>query len=401
MYDFFHRNPRLMILAICMIFVAGVSSYLLSPRMEDPVLSQRLAIINTVFPGANAERVEALVTEPIEEELREVDEIMNLTSESQSGNSLITIELADNVYDVDPVWSRVRDRISDASAELPTEAGIPRFRELDTKAYAMIVALTWERDDEPNYSILRRHAEDLKDRLLGVSGTEKVTLFGDVQEEYVATIDEDMSAAMGITAAQIAQAVQASDSKISAGLVRGESNDFVIEVGGELTSFDQISQMPIRVLEDGTVFRLEDIATLEKSITQPVSTRAIVDGKPSITLGALVQAPRRIDQWTEQINLAQKDYQKELPPGIGLKVVFQQNDYVASRLKNLMANLVLGATAVMLVILLLMGWRSAIVIVVALPLSALMVVSGMRFFGNSDSSDVDYGLDHCDWVVDR
>ena len=75
MSNLFYRNSRLMVLSLALILVAGLSSYMLLPRMEDPLLTDRAANVNTIFPGADAERVEALVTEKIEESLREIDEI--------------------------------------------------------------------------------------------------------------------------------------------------------------------------------------------------------------------------------------------------------------------------------------------------------------------------------------
>ena len=94
MYDFYFRNPRLLVLTVSLILVAGLSSYMILPRMEDPILTQRVATINTVYPGADAERVEALITEPIEQELREIEEIKELRSRSRSGISLITVTLS-------------------------------------------------------------------------------------------------------------------------------------------------------------------------------------------------------------------------------------------------------------------------------------------------------------------
>ena len=118
-FSLFYDNRRLLVLALSLILVAGLSSYYVLPRMEDPVLTQRAAIVNTLYPGASAERVEALVTEKIEEELQEIEEIKEMRSSSRSGISTITIELKDDVYQVDEVWSRIRDKIDDAQPLLP------------------------------------------------------------------------------------------------------------------------------------------------------------------------------------------------------------------------------------------------------------------------------------------
>ena len=165
MLSLLYDNTRLLVLSISLMLVAGLSSYYVLPRTEDPVLTQRIAIINTAYPGASAERVEALVTEKLEEELQEIEEIKEMRSSSRAGISTVTIELHDNVYAVDEVWSRVRDKMDDAAPLLPTEALDPDFELLEVTAYASIVALSWDLPGEPNYAILRRQAEALEDQL--------------------------------------------------------------------------------------------------------------------------------------------------------------------------------------------------------------------------------------------
>ncbi len=381
MSDYFYRHPRLLILAISLIVVAGISSFLVLPRMEDPLLTQRVSIITTIYPGADAERVEALVTEPIEHVLREIEEIKEVRSSSRSAASMVTVTLNDNVYDVDEVWSRVRDKLNDARADFPATVLEPDFRTTEIKAYATIVALVWDHDSTPNYAILRRHAEALEDRLLALGGTEKSKMFGDPEEEYVATVDANQLSLLGLTAADVARSLSQSDAKVSAGLLRGERNDFLIEVAGKLNSIDRIGRTPLRVTENGDVVRVQDVAYIQKGIRQPATSLTLVDSKPSVALGLYVRDDSRIDLWARDVAQVLADYQEQLPPGIRLETLFEQNGYVAARLSGLINNLLLGALAVMVVILLTMGWRSALVVAVALPLSSLMVLAGLRFLG--------------------
>ena len=168
-----HANPRLLALVVGLIVVAGMSSFAVLPRMEDPLLTQRAAIINTFFPGADAERVESLVTEKLEDAIREIEEIKEIRSSSRAGVSTISVELRDDVYEVANVWSRMRDKLDDAALELPEGATDPDFDEQEVRAYALIVALTWERDDSPNHAILRRLTEELEDRIKAIPGVDE------------------------------------------------------------------------------------------------------------------------------------------------------------------------------------------------------------------------------------
>ena len=385
MSSLFFRNPRLTALFIGLVIVAGGSSWYVMPRMEDPLLTERFALVNTLFPGADAERVEALVTEKLEDELREIEEIRKLRSVSRSGISTLTIELRDDVYadTADEVWSRVRDQLDDAAVEFPAEAAGPQFEKMDVKAYALIVGLAWVPPDtglqyaSPNYAILRRLAEQLEGRIRAVSGTELIDTFGDPNEQLLVELRQEEAAAIGLTVQDVARQLSDSDARLSAGQLRGGS-DLLLEVSGELDSIARISRTPIQFGSDGRFVRLSDIATVQRGITEPPSSLAIVDGKPAVVLGVMVRSTERLDHWSARVSKVLDEFSSELPTGVVLERVFEQSRYVDTRLATLLGNLMLGGLAVLVVILVMMGWRNALVVGAALPLSAFIVLSGLR-----------------------
>ncbi len=381
MSNLFYRNRRLLVLLIALITVSGLSSYYVLPRMEDPLLTPRFALINTLFPGADAQRVESLITEKIEEELRDVEQIKELRSTSRAGVSTITVELRDDVYDAAPIWSRIRDRLGDAETQLPEAAGKPDFDELNVRAYAMIVALSSGNSGSPEFAILRRLAEELEDELRLVTGTEDVDLFGDPDEEFVATIRPGALAAVGLSAADVARQLAASDAKVAAGMMRGTNEDLLFEVDSELDSLARIGRTPIQTGPDGKIVQLADVATIEKGIVQPPRSLAVIGGKPGIALGILVREHVRIDHWNASAHSALEAFENRLPAGIELVTVFEQNRYVAERLTSLLDNLLLGGAAVVVVVLVMMGWRNALVVAATLPLSAFAVLTGIRLLG--------------------
>ncbi len=375
----FYRDTRLLILTVSLIVVSGLSSLYVLPRMEDPLLIERAGGVTTIFPGADAERVESLVTEKLEQGLQEIDEILELRSSSRAGISTVTIELREDVFDVDNVWSKVRDKIDDISKDFPVGVDEPEFEKMTLRAFALIVALKWEQDDTPNIAILKRLTEELEDLLRAVPGTEEMELFGNPEEEIIVQIQPDQLIAHGLTAADLSRQILASDAKVSAGQIRGKRGDLILEVDGEFDSIARISHTPIQYGEDGLIVRLGDIATVKKGMTDPPESLAIIDGQRGIAIGALVRKKYRIDHWTAAVDTVLKKFEAELPRGISLVRVFEQNNYVQQRLSGLMINMLLGGTAVFVVILFMMGWRSAIVVGSALPLSAFMVLSGLRF----------------------
>lgn len=381
MKSYFYRNPRLIVLTIGLILVAGLSSFYVMPRMEDPLLTERIGLVNTRFPGADADRVESQVTEKLEDELREIEEIKEIRSVSRAGISTITIELRDDTYqnEVDAVWSRVRDKLDDAKFEMPEGVMDPVFDRIDMKANAMLIALSWTQDDEPNYAILRRRAEELEDQLRALSGTEKVDFYGEPEEEILIEVNPDKLAAIGLSVPETSRRIRESDSKVAAGQLRNDKNDVQFEVKGELDSLGRIRNLPIQLGEGRHSVRVGQIADVKKGIVTPPRDSAIVRGRPAIVIGVLGRDGIRIDHWTTDIHKTLASFEKQLPRGVELKVIFEQNQYVETRLENLLLNLLMGGGAVTLVILLMMGWRSAVIVASSLPLAGLMVLTGMRF----------------------
>lgn len=377
MWSLFYRNTRLLILTICLILVWGLSSLQILPRMEDPAQSRWFSQVNTQFPGASAQRVESLVTDQLEQELLEIEEIRFLESTSRLGSSTIVIALEDSVQNHDEVWSRVRDRLADVVPQLPQEALKPKYKEI-RGANTLIVALTWDLDTPANYGILHRQAKELEDELRSLTGTEKVELFGVTTEEILVEINPSELAAVGLTPQDISRQISLSDAKVSSGQLYSPRNNLLMEVETELDSVERIRQIPIRVANSGQFSRLGDIALVKKSIQEPPTESAIINGKPGIAAAVLMESKTSIDQWTEKTRQALEQFQSRLPAGIQLQVIFDQSRYVNHRLNNLFQNLILGAVCVVGSTVLLMGWKSALVVGSSLPLSVLMVFGGMR-----------------------
>ncbi|WP_019505949.1 efflux RND transporter permease subunit [Pleurocapsa sp. PCC 7319] len=379
MSTLFYRNSRLLISTIVLIFVWGISSYFALPKLEDPELLSRTAFVKTFLPGARAARIESLITDKIEDKFTEIEEIKKYSSTSSSGGSIILLYLKDSVQkeELEDVWSRIQNKIDEVKSELPAGASEPELEKLKVKAYALIIALTWQ-DKHPNYGILNRQGEVLKDRIQAILGTEEVKLFGDQDEEILIEINPTTIASYNLTAADISQQIQQSDSKASAGQLHNSNSDLSIEVAGELDTLNRVQNIPISFGSQGQFVRIQDIATVTKGVTSPANELSIISDRPGVTLAVHVESATKLNIWAKNAEKVLKEYRSELPSTIELKTVFAQNRYVEDRINSLILNLVLGGGLVFLVTLIMMGWRSAIIVGTSLPLSILMVFGWMN-----------------------
>lgn len=372
-----YKSPRLLVLTILTIVTAGLSAYRLLPRREDPEIVARFATIVTRLPGADAERVEALVTKKIEDRLREISEIEHIGATSRTGVSVIAIEIDDHIEHPGPVMTKVRDKLDDVLPELPADASRPDLDDTDTDAYSLIAAVVWEQPGEAQYGILSRFADDLEDRLRGLPGAFKVEQFGAQQEEIVVEIDPLALDRTGLTAADVSRAVQHTDAKVRAGQLRTRSRNLLIEVEGGLDTLDQLGKLPLRVDASAHTLQLGDIATIKKGVMDPARSRSWIDGKPGIAIAMRMAGDQRIDLWAERAHEVIDGFASELPRGLAVDIVFDQSRYVVVRLADLTRNFLLGALAVAVVVFVMMGWRAALLVGASIPLTSLMVLSGL------------------------
>ncbi|MGJ3251392.1 MAG: efflux RND transporter permease subunit [Elainellaceae cyanobacterium] len=376
----FFTNLRLLALTIILLLGWGLSSYQSLPRQEDPQLVPRVAVITTAFPGASAERVEALVTTVLEEELAEIEEISVIESDSRVGFSTVSVELSEAIDNAQPIWSKVRDEMEDATTRFPSGVVEPELSEVLVKAYTFVAALTWDLPDEPNYAVLSRYADELGVILRGLNGTEEVEFFGNPDEEILVEINAPELVGVGLSPQELANQISLNDAKASAGQLRTAEETFAIEVESELETTEQIRQIPIQA-SSGQFTRLSDIASVSRGVRYPLSDQAIVGGQPAVVLGAMMQSGVRIDQWVNSARRAVDDFRDRTPAGMSLNVIFDQSSYVENRISTLMLNLMLGAFLVFGVTLIAMGWRSALVIGTALPFTIFAVFGWMAVLG--------------------
>ncbi len=377
----FIENGRLLALIIIVLMVSGLGALSTTPRTEDPRITNRVASVFTVLPGASAERVEALISEKIESKLRKQSEIKLITSTSRPGISLVKIELKDDITNTRPIWSRSRDLLNDVAPELPKNASVPRLDDDRGYAFTMLVSLNWLGDGKADLETLNRYALELQNRLRTVAGTDFVELYGEPDEEILLEIDPDKVTSMQLSVTDIAQRVKASDAKVSAGQLINHHNQMQVELTGALDSVDRIRQIPLRHDDQGFVTRIGDVAQVRRQAKWPAKEIAVVNDKTAIVVGTRMLPKLRIDKWTHTVREQLALFKQLLPADVEVEVIFDQNSYTDTRLGELVENILIGFGLIAMVLLISLGWRSALVVTFSLPLTVLFTLSVMKYYG--------------------
>lgn len=382
MTTLFYRLPRLTILAVIVVLISGFFAILTLGRQEDPTLVERYGFVLTTLPGADAERIEATVTEPIERRLLELPEVTEISAISRSNTSQISVEIDESLSqtEVDNAWTLIRQQAQLAEADLPQGASTPFVRRVYVGASTMTVALVWEGEGDPQLAVMARLAEGLEDRFRGLGATDETEIMGLPEEEVRVIADPEALAAAGLSLNDAARLVAAADSKAPAGEVRGSRSNLGLEVGGEFDGVARIRSIPLVQDADGTALRVGDVADVVKGIEDPPTKMAFSNGKRAIFVTAYIQSNQRVDLWAQSARAMVDEFALNVPSDIAVTRIFDQSKYTESRLNGLAQNLGVSAFLVFAVLFFVMGWRAAIVVGMALPLTVALVLTLFKFF---------------------
>ncbi len=379
----FHSKGYLLAFSIIIILTAGLSALTNLPRLEDPRIDLRNVLVITPFPGASASRVEALVTDVIEDELKQLHEIKRIDSTSRSGMSLLIVELQDWIDNSvnEQIFSKIRDRLSDAYSQFPAGAAEPILEDKrGATSYTLIAALNANQGQLDDPAITSRLASELADRLRNVTGTELVDTFGDKTLEISVELDPQQLASLGMTASDISQIIQTADPKLPAGRLRTQDQQLRLQIASELTDVAQIKQIIVRQDNSGRTLTIGDIAKVSRGYKQPESDIVLLNGQPSVLVAARMQTTVRVDHWTAGAKKVVEQFEQEFRGSLNTDIVFEQNQYTSARLSDLSGNLLLGCALVVIVVFSFMGIRSALIVGLALPLSSAITVFSLGFF---------------------
>ncbi|SEF85274.1 efflux RND transporter permease subunit [Vibrio hangzhouensis] len=374
-------NTRLLVLMTALLIVSGLAAFSSLPRAEDPIISNRFANVTTSFPGASAERVETLVTEVVENKLRELSEVKLLTSTSRPGVSIVTIELMDDITEPDPIWSKARDKLSDLIPVLPSGTASPDLDSDHTYAFTVITSLTWNGPGEADILTLGRYAKELAKRMRTLSGTEFVDEYGMPEEEIQVNLRTTDTAAFGRSSLNIGDSLSGADAKNSAGQLVNRFSRFGLEIESELDSIERIKQVPLAADNNGHIIRLEDIANVVRSPKTPQSEMAIIDGSPGVIVAARMVPNLRVDQWTARAVTVIERFERDLPSNIKVSILFDQQGYTTTRLSELGKSLLIGFTLILIVLFVTLGVRAAILVAISLPLTSMFTLAMMKMTG--------------------
>ena len=198
--EFSIKNQLLCVIAILLALVGGWNAYQTMPRFEDPEFTIRTALIFTQYPGASPEQVALEVTDPLETAIQQMQEVDTISTVSSAGVSEISVNIkyqfSESKEDLQIIWTKLRNKMNDAQASLPSEARTPIVNDDFGDVYGLSYLVT---GDDFSYAELRSYAKELQKDILQVKGVGKVQISGTQEEAIFIEISSETTASLGVS----------------------------------------------------------------------------------------------------------------------------------------------------------------------------------------------------------
>ncbi len=362
------RNHPLANILFALVLFLGSAAYLTMPREQDPEINFNWVNITTILPGASAEDVERLVTNPLEDAIKGVSDLRFVVSNSRENVSNILVrftEISEREFDKRIADLR-REIQSTADAELPDEADDPDVLEITTSNGfpTAIVVLQGQAQDE----VLRRNARLIKGDLERIAGVDQVLTPGLREPEIRVRFDPAALAARGLGPGDLADALRAWFRDVSAGSVTASDAEWLVRLIGQSEDLERIARIPV-LAPDGRSVLVGEVASISRDrsdATQLIS----VGGRPAITLSVTKKRGTNTIELVERL----REYIAQTNPrisaqGVSLSIGDDQTVPTRQAIGVMQRNALQGLVLVVMVCWLFLGWKVALLVGVGIPFS--------------------------------
>lgn len=376
------QNRLLVTIVIFISLLGGWSAYQSMPRFEDPEFIIRTAQIMTRYPGANPTEVANELTDELETAIQQMQEVDEIRSTSSFGTSLIEVdikyEFSRSRNDLSLIWTKLRNRVSDAQANLPPGAETSVVNDDFGDVYGLYYAIT---GDGFSMEELHEYARRLRTNLLATEGVAKVVIDGVESEGIFVEISRAEASARGGSSEQVYRDLAQQNSVSSGGSMVVDGQRLIIDPSGDVTSVEAIRDLVISTPRQGTTVRLGDIATVSRGPLDPQSFQIRYNGVPALSLGISNLPGVNVVGLGARIEARLDEEKSRRPYGIELHEFYNQAKVVDTAVQDFAVSVFLALVIVLVTLFLFMGPRAAIVIGATLVFTIAATLMVMNLIG--------------------
>lgn len=360
MTEFFMRRPVLFWSLMAAILIAGVLAFVQMPKLEDPAVSAKQAMVVVAWPGASAHEMELKVAQLMEDELRALPNVKKVKTECRNGSAMFTVEFQMTVLEkeLEQHFDLLRRKVNDATSRLPQGCYSPVVVDDMMDVYGIFYALTADGYDYPE---MYKYAKYLRRELLDVKGVKRINIIGNRDEVINIILSKEQITRNGVVPTQIMSALQAAGKTVDAGKYRSGDEQITLYIDSAVESEEDIRDLQLRTL-DGKRIRLGDIARVERTFAEPQRNGFFVNGKSALAICIAMEESAIVPDVGKAVDGRLAEAMKHVPVGFESEKIFFQPDKVDEAISSFMWNLVESVAIVILVLIFTMGFRSGLII---------------------------------------
>jgi multidrug efflux pump subunit AcrB len=368
------KHWQFTVILFTMLAALGLTSLATIPQGEDPPIDFPTFTVVAVYPGANPSDLERLVVKQIEDTLHRLDDVKNITSRIRSGVARIEIEFDPN-QDADKKYDDVVREVNALRPELPDLVQLTIYKASTLDVNIVQVALV---SDLAPYRLLDSLAEQLEDRLSALPGVRAAERWGAPQRQVDVALDLGRLAQFGLPVGQVLGAIGGESVDIPGGDADAGHKSFSVRSSGGYETLAQVRSTVVRG-GNGRLVRVGDVAQVAWGYGDS-TYRARFNGRRAVFVTATQRAGTTVQAVRNEIYAELDRFQRELPRGVVLARGFDQAANVSHRLGRLGEDFLI-ALGLVLLTLLPLGPRAAAVVMISIPLSLAMALTGLAWTG--------------------
>lgn len=388
MGSFFVARPVFAIVLAIITTIVGLVSYFQLPVEQYPEIAPPSIVVNAAYPGADAATVAATVATPLEQEINGVEDVLYMSSYSTADGAMsltITFELG---TDMDAAQVLVQNRVAIAEPRLPQEVRALGVTTLKSSPNLMMVVHMLSPNDEFDQLYVSNYARArVRDQLVRLDGVGDLAIFGEREFSARVWLDPDKLASLSLTAGDVVAALREQNVQVSGGSLGAPPNagnsafQISVTTQGRLETPRAFGNVIVKASEGGRVVRVRDVARVEIGARSYV-TNSYLNNKAAVALGIFQRPGSNALASSDEIIAEMDRLSESFPPGLEYRVVYNPTDFIRASVNAVYETLLEAVLLVVIVIVVfLQKWRTALIPLLAIPVSLIGTFAVMLALG--------------------
>ena len=373
------ENPVFATMVMVAITVLGLFSYRELKVEQMPDVALPFVSIQTLYPGAAPEAVEADVTKPIEYAVNQVSGVKRIFSNSREGRSDVFAEFRLST-DVAQALQDVRDRIALIRPAFPKDVKDPQVIRVENENSQPVVSLAVMSASTGLRELTSLTDQTIVKALENQPGVARIDVNGRATRQILIQIKPNALTALGIGVDQVIDAIREANQDVPAGRITKGSSDAIVRVEGKIKEPAQFGRIIVAQQGGGPVYLTQVADVIDGEKDQESISR--INGRPAITLDIQKAQDANIVDTGRSVKAAVEELRKRLPADVEVRVAWARSDQVEKAVNRVKSTIVEGAIlTVLIVFFFLASWRSTIITGLTLPIAVVATFIALRAFG--------------------